>query len=64
MEEKLGELLTWLEQNHLTIKMAIETPSGEQIKLENFVPRDLLQTGWKPVLNLVPISEKSEQKKQ
>jgi hypothetical protein len=64
MEQKLGELLTWLQENKITIQMAFETPTGEQIRLENFIPKELRALGWKPILNLVPIPEKSEQKQQ
>jgi len=61
MQEKLAELLTWLDQNKITIQMAVELPSGEQVRIENFISKELRALGWKPILTLVPIQEKPSQ---
>lgn len=58
MDDKLKELQSWLESNGITMTMGIEAPNGEQVKVENFIPKELQKLGWKPVLNLVPLPEK------
>lgn len=58
MDEKLAELQKFLEENKLTLLMFLETPSGETIRIENIIPKELLSLGWKPVLNLAPIAQK------
>lgn len=58
MEEKLKELQAFLEENQLTLLMFLETQNGEQIRVESVIPKELLQLGWKPVLNLVPVQQK------
>lgn len=58
MDEKFAELQKFLEENKLTLLMFIEAPSGEGVRIENVLPRELLSLGWKPVLHLTPIAQK------
>lgn len=58
MDEKLKELQEFLAKNNLTLLMFIETQNGEQIRVESVVPKELLQLGWRPVLNLAPVQQK------
>lgn len=58
MDEKLKELQEFLAKNNLTLLMFLETQNGEQIRVESVVPKELLQLGWRPVLNLAPVQQK------
>lgn len=58
MDEKLKELQEFLAKNNLTLLMFLETPSGEQVRIENVIPKELMALGWKPVLNLAPVQQK------
>lgn len=55
-QQDLNRLLTeWLKEHDAAIVVMAEAPSGAQIEVRSFIPKQLLVEGWRVVVNVVPV---------